>query len=35
MPSGHNDPKLPPNLSERRFRGFWEQTDKADNDRQR
>jgi len=27
--------KLPTNLSERRFRGFWEQTNKADNDRKR
>jgi hypothetical protein len=27
--------KLPTNLTEGRFRGFWEQTDKADNDRKR
>jgi hypothetical protein len=30
-----NAEKLPTNLNERRFRGFWEQTDKADNDRKR
>jgi hypothetical protein len=35
MPTGINAESLPTNLTEGRFRGFWEQTDKADNDRKR
>jgi transcriptional regulator with XRE-family HTH domain len=34
-PIGESAEKLPPNLTEGRFRGYWAKTNKADNDRKR
>lgn len=34
-PTGCNTQKPPRNLTERKFRSYWERTDKSDNDRQR